>query len=175
MAFQKVRVLDSDVTISLGKLNATTGKTDPKSIEGYYLGFKNVETSFGETKLHHFETQSGVVAVWGAHKLDSGLSQVSIGNMVRAEFTGLGKASKGRKPSRQFDIQQDPDNKIDVLPMSSALQTFETVEQDSGDEDSSNDEDQDDDTADQAQVAALQAAERKAAVLAQLKAKGLKK
>lgn len=174
MAFQKVRVLEADSTISLGKTDPKTGNKYPTSVEGYYLGTKKVQTDNGESTIHHFETQSGVVGVWGTTKLNSGLSQVTLGNMTRATFVGLGKPTKGRQPARLFDIQQDPDNSIDVLPSSSMTSQYDDGDNDNSYEDQSLDED---DSMDKnaAQQAALAAAERKAVVFAQLKAKGLKK
>ena len=163
MAFQKVRVLEADVTYSLGKLNKT-GKTDPKSIEGYYLGKRNVETPLGESTLHYFETQSGVTAVWGTTKLNSGLTQVKLGNMTRVEFVGIGKPSKGKQGARLFEIQQDPDNSIEVLALGDS--PVGDVEDPVGDVE---------DEEEQVQIAALAAAERRASVIAQLKAKSAKK
>jgi hypothetical protein len=178
MAYQKVRALEADVTYALGKLNKKTGKTDPKMVEGYYLGTRLVETPLGDSTLHYFETQSGVVAVWGATKLNSGLSQVKLGNMTRVEFVGVGKPSKGKQGARLFDIQQDPDNSIEVLPAGETLASsnVEDIQQDEGDEPETRySETSEDDEDNSAVIAAQAVADRKAAVLAQLKAKGLKK
>lgn len=117
MAFKTVASLDCDKAISLGGMNKKENKKNPTSIEGYYLGFKEVESPMsktGKAKLHIFQTPSGNTGVWGKTKLDSALMQVTPGAMVRATYTGQGKPSKGRQGAYLFTVEVDDENTIEV-------------------------------------------------------------
>lgn len=112
MALQEVVSLEADITLSLGKLNKKTGKTDPKSVEGYYLGNREVDTKLGKSLIHFFQTSKGNVGVWGATDLNRRLASVSPGTMAKAEFVGTKPTPRG--DMRAFKVYQDKANFIDV-------------------------------------------------------------
>lgn len=114
MALTKVMDLDCDNTIAIGGKDGD-GKSNPTGVKGFYLGYRKVDTDYGEAKLHVFQTKNGNLGVWGKTDLDRKLSAVELGNYTEVTFAGM-KAStkKGRKPSYKYDVAQDSDNAIEV-------------------------------------------------------------
>jgi len=119
MGFEEVISLDADITYSLGKLNKKTGKTDPKTAEGYYLGNRTVEGGkYGKSVLHFLKTPKGNLGVWGSGDLNKKLGNVSVGTMVKIEFTGMKPTPRG--DMRSFKVSQDKENTIEVEISASA-------------------------------------------------------
>lgn len=131
MALVKRPDLGTETVTQLGGINAKTGKPNPKSVEGYYLGFKATDSDFGPGKLHIFQTAQGNVGVWGKTNSNRQLTSDLVGNMVKLVFTGMGKASKGRKPPYNYEVYEDKSDTIEVAP--AAASTF-------GDNQESNDD-----------------------------------
>jgi hypothetical protein len=127
MAYEEVLSLESDVTYSLGKLNKKTGKTDPKSVEGYYIGNRKVETRLGDSLIHFFKTKTGNVAVWGTNDLNRKLQNIKLGTMVKAEFVGMKDTPRGEM--RYFKVSQDKNNFIEVDSNLSAAPQVEDAEE----------------------------------------------
>lgn len=99
----------TDKTVKVG------GEGNPTSIEGYFLGSKDTESDYGPGKLHLFQTQEGVVGVWGKTRMNNLLTEAHRGQMVLLSFTGMIQPSKkGRRPSYGYKLQYDPSNTIDV-------------------------------------------------------------
>lgn len=120
MAFKTVQNLDADTSVQLGGKDAS-GKANPTEIEGYYLGFREIDGDFGLSKLHVFQTEEGNVGVWGKTRLNSKLSPSLVGTMVKVTFTGMiAPRKKGRKPSFGYEVQFDNENVIDVSTLSQA-------------------------------------------------------
>ena len=126
MGYQKKSDLSTDTTVQLGGTNKKTGKPNPKSIEGYYLGAKTTQSDFGEGKLHIFQTASGNVGVWGKSHSNRLLASEHIGQMVKLSFTGMGKAQKGRAAPYVYELLFDAENTIEVA--SDSIETFGEVE-----------------------------------------------
>lgn len=169
MAFKTVQSLDADVTISLGKKDKKTGKTDPNEVEGYYLG-RLVTTGgkFGDSTLHFFQTAKGNVGVWGSTDLDRKLGAVTPGTMVRATRNGTKPTKNG--DMKAYKVEVDADNTIEVELSDSSPANDDATGADyeaSYDAEIDTDDNQDDD--DTTQAAALAAAERKAKVEALLR------
>jgi hypothetical protein len=140
MSLEEVVSLEADVTYSLGKLNKKTGKVDPKTVEGYYLGFRKVENRLGESQIHFFKTEKGNVAIWGSTDLNRKLQSVKLGNMTKAEFVGMKETPKG--DMRSFKVYQDRTNFIEVDENLSASPVIEDADEDDevvNDEDDSQD------------------------------------
>ncbi len=115
MAFKSVSDLSSDITISLGGTNRKTGKKNPTSIEGYYLGKRIVadtKKKTGESFLYFFQTPKGNIGVWGKTDLDRKLSSVAVGTMVRASFDKMVPTPNGEM--YKFLVEIDEDNTIEV-------------------------------------------------------------
>jgi hypothetical protein len=173
MALEEVVSLEADVTYSLGKLNKKTGKTDPKSVEGYYLGSRKVATKLGDSLIHFFKTQRGNVGVWGSGDLNRKLQNIRIGTMTKVEFIGMKDTPRGEM--RSFKVYQDKNNTIEVeINVSAPVEYSEDFEDTSTDSDSDDALSGSDDEpylpAGQAQVQ-LSAVERAAKVQALLKNK----
>ena len=130
MAYKEKVSLDAESSISLGGINKKTGQKNPTKIEGYYRGFKPVETDYGPAKLHIFQTAQGNVGVWGKSVSNKLLTSELIGQMVELSFTGMGKPAKGRQAAYEFKVRHDEDNRIDVAPIDQATE-FEEEPSDS--------------------------------------------
>lgn len=140
MAFTKVATLDTDNTVTLGGVDKKTGKTNLKSVEGYFLGTKTIGANkFNKTKtdyLHILQTSSGNVGVWGKTHMDRQLARVNPGTMIRVTFDGTRDVGKGN-PMSCFVVEVDNDNVIDVSSMASlddsASDSSEDYEQENAD------------------------------------------
>lgn len=109
MAYKPVFDGNTDRTVTLGK------EGNPKSIEGYFLGTKEVSSDYGVGKLHIFQTGEGTIGVWGKSRLDKMLNTSLVGQMCLVQFTGMiASNKKGRKPSYGFKVMHDPENVIEV-------------------------------------------------------------
>jgi len=115
MAFQKVVDLDADNCTALGGLNKKTGKPNPKTAEGYYLGSKEVDSpksKSGKAYLHILQTEDGNLGVWGKTDLDRKLKQVKAGEMIR--ITQSGKQATKNGDMYKFTVEVDKENTIEV-------------------------------------------------------------
>jgi hypothetical protein len=115
MAFKQLADLDADVTYALGGRDKKSGKANPTSIEGYYIGFRQVpspKSKTGFAALHIFQTAKGNVGVWGKTNLDNKLGRVTPGLMTRVTFTGM-KETKNN-PMYTYSVEVDEENSIDV-------------------------------------------------------------
>jgi hypothetical protein len=132
MGFQEVVSLDCDKAIQLGGSDKKTRKPNPTSIEGYYVGSKQIPSAknkSGFTKLHVFQTGNGSVGVWGKTDLDTKLAGVASGTMTRVTYTGM-KPTKNN-PMYVYKVEVDSDNTIDT----SALEASSSDYAEYGDED----------------------------------------
>lgn len=175
MGFKEVSSLDAEVTISLGGVNKKTGKKNPTSVEGYYLGSRTVEGKKGDSKIHFFQTSKGNLGVWGKTDSDRKLGGVAPGTMTRISFDKMQATPNG--DMYKYKVEVDADNTIDVGDLggstegaSPAYNAFESAEElgYASDEDTS-DADQEAEL-----IAAQSTAERKAKVQALLNGKGKK-
>lgn len=115
MSFTEIASLDADTTIALGGVNKQTGKKNPTSVEGYYLGSRQVDGKRGKSNLHFLQTNKGNVGVWGKTDLDRKLSGVLVGTMIRASFVGMTPTPKG--DMYKFKVEIDKDNTIEVATL----------------------------------------------------------
>lgn len=179
MAFKEVTSLDADNTIALGGSNRKTGKANPQSAEGYYLGTRKIESKKAKTgfaAIHFLQTPEGNLGIWGKTDLDRKLSGVSPGTMVRLSFDKMVPTPNGEM--YKYKVEVDDSNTI-VVNISS--DTNEAVYgggpaddyqgNGSGFKDEDAEEVEEYDAEESAQSAALAAAERKARVEALVKGK----
>src|SRR5882757_8799082 len=97
MAFEEYQDDRADFTVSLGGTNKKTGKANPTSVEGYYLGSKRVpddKKKTGYEWIHRFQTQKGTVDVWGKTDMNKKMKSARLGVCVKIEATGETKATK---------------------------------------------------------------------------------
>lgn len=182
MGFKEVASLDADNAIALGGFNKKTKKDNQKSAEGYYLGSRTVSTKKGDAQLHFLQTPKGNLGVWGKTDMNRKLSAVQPGTMIRITHTGMQTTPNG--DMYKYKVEVDKENTIEVEGLaadagnSSDDNGSEDESYDAGSDDSGNDESDDnaEQDEDEAQAAALAAAEKKAKVEALLnKNKGIRK
>lgn len=134
MGFTEVASLDTDSTITLGGRDKKSGKPNPKSVEGYFLGTRTIgPNKFNKSKtdyMHIFQTSTGNVGVWGKTNMDQKMANVTPGVMARVTFTGERDVGKGN-PMQVFKVEVDATNTIEV----SGLETdnFGSQDDDSAD------------------------------------------
>lgn len=115
MAFKEVQSLQSEVTIALGGMNKKTGKPNPKNIEGYYLGSKEVasiKSKSGKANIYFFQTAKGNIGVWGKTDLDRKMLSVTPGAMTRITQTGMKPSKSGEM--YDYKVEMDDENKLDL-------------------------------------------------------------
>lgn len=178
MGFKTITDLSAERTISLGGVNKKTGKKNPTSVEGFYLGKREVEDKkkkSGTSYIYFFQTAEGNLGVWGKTDLDRKMNQVPVGVMTRVTQSGMAATQNG--DMYKFTVEIDDSNSIEVTG---------SLNEDTGNDNEEDDEQQDDDQDDipenygraksyaqeeAQQNAALAAAERKNKVAALLKRK----
>lgn len=119
MAFKQVVDLDAETTIALGGFNKKARKDNPTSVEGFYLGARQVESKKSRTgfaSIHYFQTPKGNIAVWGKTDLDRKLSRVTPGVLVRAEFDKMQPTPNGEMYKYKVAVDADNTIEIDTLP-----------------------------------------------------------
>lgn len=176
MAFKAITDLSADTTISLGGTNRKTGKKNPSSVEGYYLGkraVKDTKKKSGESYIYFFQTSAGNIGVWGKTDIDRKLGAVPLGSMTRVSFDRMVPTPNGEM--YKYKVEVDAENTIEVADLSAgaANEGFSastaTWDNDGGEEETATYSDASEDEEDAGQAAALAAAERKAKVEALLR------
>lgn len=116
MSFKEVQDLATDTVVSLGGINKKTGKKNPTSVEGYFLGKRKVEDrkkKSGFSYIYVFQTANGNIGVWGKTDLDRKMEAVLPGVMTRATFSNMRPTPNGEM--YVFKVEVDADNSIEVL------------------------------------------------------------
>jgi hypothetical protein len=172
MAFKQISDLSAEVTISLGGTNKKTGKKNPTSVEGYYLGKREVEDrkkKSGVSYIYFLQTSKGNIGVWGKTDMDRKLTSVKEGEMIRITHTGMQATANG--DMYKYSVEVDSDNTIEVLGSNNTntddddgptLNTSEGIDQDEENDDNGYEAEE------RTQQVALSAAERAAKVKALL-------
>lgn len=122
MAFTEVQDLGCDKAISLGGRDKKTNKPNPTTVQGYYLGSRDIASKFSKTgfaKMHILSTPTGNVGVYGKTDLDRKIAEVRAGCMVRITQNGSVPTNKGNDMLK-FKVEVDTDNTIDVGNLASA-------------------------------------------------------
>lgn len=126
MAFKTVTDLSADNTVALGGTNRKTGKTNPTSAEGYYLGSREVDSQkskTGKAKIHVFQTPKGNLGVWGKTDLDRKMESVVLGAMTRITYTGMQETKNN--PMYKYKVEVDDTNTIEVSSLSAGSENTE--------------------------------------------------
>lgn len=116
MGFKEIADLDCEKAYQLGGTNKETGKPNPKSMEGYYIGAKDIASKFSKTgmaKLYILKTPKGNVGVYGKTDLDSKMVSVAPGTMIRITQTHSVPTAKGNDLIK-FKVEVDSENTIEV-------------------------------------------------------------
>lgn len=176
MGFKELSSLDADITVSIGGTNRKTGKKNPTKLEGYYLGYRTVDSprsKTGKSNLYIFQTPEGNVGVWGKTDLVRRMSTAQAGSMTRITANGTLATPNGEM--YRYKVEQDPDNAIDVSGYTS--QSESTSSYDGGEEGDSEEsyggtEDGEESIPAPAAAAAADASNRRAKLEALLKNQG---
>lgn len=113
MAFTEVT---AGSTISLGGINKKTGKPNPTSVEGYYLGSRQTPDKLkknGFEYIHSLQTAKGIVDVWGKTDLNMKLLKIIAGTMVRVSHTGTTRPTP-KGDMQVYKVEADTANTIAV-------------------------------------------------------------
>lgn len=182
MGFKEVQTLDADNTIALGGRNKKTGKANPTSAEGYYLGTRQVESKKsknGLAAIHFLQTSKGNVGIWGKTDMDRKFSSVTPGTMIRVSFDKMVPTPNGEMYKYKVEIDENNTVEVNAAPVSTSKladkdeEGYSTAsDDDDEDEDDNTDSNSDYEAEEVAQASALSALERKAKVEALLKGKG---
>ena len=111
MAFKSVIDVEGN-PIRLGGTDKS-GKPNPKTITGYYIGSKGVSTKYGPATIHVFQTKDGEVPVWGKTDMDRKLKTITPGFLTRVTFTGTVPSKKGNDMWK-YNVEADAENTIEV-------------------------------------------------------------
>lgn len=137
MAFKRVQDLDADTCTALGGVDKRTGKKNPTTAEGYYLGHKEVDSpksKTGKAYLHILQTEDGNLGIWGKTDLDRKMKQVKPGEMIR--ITQEGKLVTKNGDMYKYQVEVDKDNTIEVsLSKPSEEASSEDYADDEGEDD----------------------------------------
>lgn len=116
MGFTEVLSLDCDKAVGLGGRDKKTGKPNPKTATGHFVGSKDIASKFSKTgfaKLHILSTPEGTLGVYGKTDLDQKMAAVTPGALVRITQTHSVPTTKGNDLLK-FKVEVDMDNMIDV-------------------------------------------------------------
>lgn len=129
MGFKEITSLDTDTTTAIGGTNRKTGKKNPSSAEGYFLGTKQVaspKSKTGFAALHILQTAHGNLGVWGKTDMDRKMQSVVPGTMVRITHSGMQATPNGEM--YKFRVEVDPSNIVDVSGLGGEAAEEETQE-----------------------------------------------
>lgn len=169
MAFKEVNDLNTDNVTAIGGVDKKTGKPNPKQVEGYFLGSREVDSKkakSGKAYIYVLQTSKGNLGVWGKTDLDRKMGGVPVGAMIRITHTGMATTPNGEM--YKFKVEVDADNTIEVTGSFEDAASNEGEAGESYDSTSSSDEEtegysaSDADEEEAEQQAALLAAERAA-------------
>lgn len=177
MSFKEITSLDADNTVSLGGRNKKTGKANPTSAEGYFLGTRQVnspKSKTGTAAIHFLQTPKGNLGIWGKTDMDRKLSNVTPGAMIRISFDKMVPTPNGEM--YKFKVEVDASNTIEIDLQSNATADTGAGYGDDGTDATGSDNDEDDaaeatsryEEEEVSQSAALSALERKNKVQALL-------
>lgn len=169
MGFKEVQDLNPDTVITIGGTNKKTGAKNPSTIEGYFLGTREVEDrkkKSGKSYIYVLQTSKGNVGVWGKTDLDNKMKNVAAGTMIRVSANGTRNTPNG--DMYLFKVEVDADNTIEVSAPQAA--SASDVSEDEAGGYSNDDSTEEDTEANEllAEQALLEAAARKAKVQALL-------
>lgn len=119
MAFKELADLDTATCTAIGGVDKKSGKKNPITIEGYFIGTKEVSSPKSKTglaSLHVIQTSKGNVGVWGKTNLDQKMKTVSPGFMTRISFVGMQETKNN--PMYKYKVEVDENNTIDVSGVS---------------------------------------------------------
>lgn len=115
MPFKQLADLDASTCTAIGGVDKQTGKKNPTSIEGYYIGTRQVPSKKSKTglaALHILQTKTGNVGVWGKTNLDQKMPAVIPGQLIRISFVGM--VETPNNPMYKYKVEVDADSTIEV-------------------------------------------------------------
>lgn len=137
MAYEE---LGSVEVVVLGGVDKSTGKANPKELEGYLLGIEQRPNKFNLTKpqnFYIFQTKEGSKGVYGKAGIDSVLKGAKLGAMTKLIATGQTLDTGKGNPMKVFKGFQDKTNTIDVSGVDFSTESHSDSESDASEHDSS--------------------------------------
>ncbi len=123
MGFKEVADLDCEVSTAIGGVDKKSGKKNPTSAEGFYIGTRQVvskKSKTGFAALHILQTSKGNLGVWGKTNLDQKMTAVKPGQLIRISFVGMVETKNN--PMYKYKVEIDASQTIEVLSGDSANQ-----------------------------------------------------
>lgn len=117
--FQEIADLDCSKTTAIGGTDKKSGKKNPTSITGFFIGTRKVaspKSKDGQANLHVLQTSSGNVGVWGKTNLDQKMLAVDPGQMIRISFVGM--VDTKNNPMYKYKVEVDASQTIEVAGVS---------------------------------------------------------
>lgn len=115
MGFKEIADLDCQVTTAIGGVDKKSGKKNPTTAEGFYIGTRQVPSAKSKTgfaALHVIQTPKGNLGIWGKTNLDQKMTAVKPGQLIRITFTGMVETKNN--PMYKYRVQVDPSQTIEV-------------------------------------------------------------
>ena len=115
MSFKEVQDLDCDNATPIGGFNKKTKKDNPKMVEGYYLGSREVpdqKRKSGISYLHILQTAKGRLGIWGKTDMDRKIRAVTPGVVVRITFLKMVPTPNGEM--YKYSVELDEENVLDM-------------------------------------------------------------
>jgi len=99
-----------DSVITLGGFDRKTQQSNPISIDGYYLGYRDYDIGHGPKRIQFFRTRSGFVGVWSKTAMSAKLAFVDKGTYTRVSVRDL--TVNANMKMQECTVQIDPDDKM---------------------------------------------------------------
>lgn len=115
MGFTEVADLDCNVTTAIGGVDKKSGKKNPTTITGFFIGSREVPSKKSKTGfawLHVLQTEKGNVGVWGKTNLDQKMRAVKPGQLCKIDFVGMVETQNN--PMYKYKVAVDPAKYIEV-------------------------------------------------------------
>lgn len=115
MGFKQVADMECDTTIQIGGKDKKSGKANPTTLTGYYIGTKQVASAKSKTgfsAVHVFQTPKGNVGVWGKTNLDQKMKAATAGALTRITFVGMVETKNN--PMYKYSVEVDQEDTIEV-------------------------------------------------------------
>ncbi len=114
--FVEVPDLDCSKTYAIGGVDKKSGKKNPVTATGYYIGTKQVPSKKSKTglaALHIIQTLEGNHGIWGKTNLDQKMRAVKPGQLCKIDFVGMVETENN--PMYKYKVAVDQTRTIEVV------------------------------------------------------------
>ena len=92
---------------------------NPEKVEDQLTGVligKEIEVGMYSSNLYRFDTEGGILSVWGCTVLDSRLKHVEVGDVIRLTYKGKKKNDKTGRTFEDYTVEKGKKKK-EVKPV----------------------------------------------------------